>query len=137
MILSAINKGMMKMEMKRRDFEGVIPASVKKQMTAASTFLTVATLTMVTGFATAGGGGGSNYAQTISGILGGFIDFIGTIFIALGIILGAYSVGQLVLAFKNEDSDSKSRAGTMLVVAIVLVAIKPIINSLNLLQYLT
>ena len=125
------------MEVTRKNFEGTIPVSVKKQMTAAATLLTVASLTMVTGFATAGGGGGGNYAQTISGILGGFIDIIGTIFVALGIILGAYSVGQLVLAFKNEDSDSKSRAGTMLVVAIVLVAIRPIINSLNLLQYLT
>lgn len=78
----------------------------------------------------------TNYKETMSGILTQFIDIIGDIFIALGILLGTYAIGQLVLAFKNEDADSKSRAATLLVVAIVLIAIKPIINTLGLTNYL-
>jgi hypothetical protein len=36
---------------------------------------------------------------------------------------------MLVLAFKNEDADSKSRAMMMAVVSIVLISIKTILNS--------
>ena len=60
------------------------------------------------------------------------IDIVGLVFSAVGVILAVYSVGQLVLAFKNEDADSKSRASTMLVVAIVLVAFPSIVKGLNL-----
>lgn len=69
---------------------------------------------------------------TIKSVLDKFIDIIGTIFIALGIILAAFSIGQLVLSFKNEDADSKSRAATLLVVSIILIAIRPIIAGLGL-----
>ena len=65
------------------------------------------------------------------------VSIIGLIFRCVGVILAVYSVGQLILAFKNEDADSKSRASTMLVVAIVLIALPSIINGLNLTAVIT
>lgn len=73
---------------------------------------------------------------TVKKIIDNMIEVIGTIFIAVGVILAVYSVGQLILAFKNEDADSKSRASTLLVVAIVLIAFPEIVKGLNLTSYI-
>lgn len=70
----------------------------------------------------------------IQGILTQMIDIVGLIFQAVGVVLTVYSVGQLVLAFKNEDADSKSRASTMLVVGVVLIALPSIVDGLNLIE---
>lgn len=72
------------------------------------------------------------YKATVSGLLNSMIEIIGTIFVAVGVILAVYAVGMLIMAFKNEDADSKSRASTLLVVAIILIAFPSIINTLNL-----
>lgn len=56
-------------------------------------------------------------------IVGSIIDVIVDIFKYIGIILLVWSVGMLVLAFKNEDADSKSRAIMLLVVSLVLIGI--------------
>lgn len=71
---------------------------------------------------------------TVRDIIGNFVGIICMIFQAVGVILGVYSVGQLVMAFKNEDADSKTRAGTMLVVAIVLIALPTIVQGLKLID---
>ena len=70
--------------------------------------------------------------ETVKEILEEMISIVGLVFSAVGVILAIYSVGQLVLAFKNEDADSKSRASTMLVVAVILIAFPAIVNGLNL-----
>lgn len=75
-------------------------------------------------------------AGNVAEILTDMIDIIGMIFTAVGIILAIYSVGTLVLAFKNDDPDSKTRASTVLVVSIVLIAFPQIVDKLNLVQYL-
>lgn len=48
----------------------------------------------------------------------------------IGIILLAWSIIMLVLAFKNEDADSKSRAIMLIVVSVVLIAIRPILSAI-------
>lgn len=73
-------------------------------------------------------------ASDVQSILNTMIGYIGMAFQAVGVVLCVYSVGQLLLAFKNEDADSKSRASTMLVVGVILVAIKPLINGLNIVE---
>lgn len=65
------------------------------------------------------------------------IGIICKVFRYVGVVLAVYSVGQLVMAFKNEDADSKSRATTMLVVAGILVGIDQLVEGLNLTSYLT
>lgn len=58
-------------------------------------------------------------------VVGKILGFVCTIFRYIGIILLAWGIGQLVLAFKNEDADSKSRAIMLIIVSIVLVALEP------------
>lgn len=74
----------------------------------------------------------ASYTSTIREIMEKMVDIVGTIFQAVGVILSIYAVGQLVLAFKNEDANAKSSASTLLVVGIVLIAIPGIIDALNL-----
>ena len=75
-------------------------------------------------------------AADLGGLLNEMINIVKAIFVAVGIILLVYSIGQLTLAFKNEDADSKTRASTMLVVALVLIAFPGFIEALDLTQYL-
>lgn len=48
----------------------------------------------------------------------------------IGIILLAWSVVMLVLALKNEDADSKSRAIMLIAVSIALIGIKPVVSGI-------
>lgn len=74
----------------------------------------------------------NNYVSTIRTIMNNMVTIVGVIFQAVGAILSIYAVGQLILAFKNEDANSKSSASTLLVVGIVLIAVPGIINTLGL-----
>lgn len=65
------------------------------------------------------------------------IDIVLKIFRYIGVLLAVWAVGQLVLAFKNEDADSKSRAMMMLVVGAALIGIKALVDGLQLTSYLT
>ena len=56
-------------------------------------------------------------------LMSSILGIILTIFKYIGILLLAWSVGMLVLAFKNEDADSKSRAMMMMVVSIILIGL--------------
>ena len=64
------------------------------------------------------------------------LDYIGRIFKAVGVFICAYSVGQLILAMKNEDADLKSRAATQLAVGAALFIVPDLLTKLNLTQYL-
>lgn len=70
---------------------------------------------------------------TMDTIVGSIIDVIVDIFKYIGVVLLVWSVGMLVLAFKNEDADSKTRAIMLLIVSIVLIGIgaflKPILEA--------
>ena len=76
------------------------------------------------------------YADALSDITEDMINIIGDIFQAVGVLILAYSIGQLVLAFKNEDADSKSRASTQMAVGAALIIVPTLLGELNLLQYL-
>ena len=66
----------------------------------------------------------STASDLISKVLGVICD----IFLGIGVLLLAWSVGMLFLAFKNDDADSKSRAMMMMIVSIVLIAFKTILK---------
>ena len=57
------------------------------------------------------------------------LGYVFAIFKYIGWLLLAWGIGQLILAFKNEDADSKSRAMMLLVVAVILTVIGTIFNS--------
>lgn len=96
-----------------------IAMAVGSAMTAAMPF---ATMALADGSMT--GASSDAASQLISTVLGVICD----IFLAIGILLLAWSIGMLFLAFKNEDADSKSRSMMMAVVSIVLVAFKGILD---------
>lgn len=76
--------------------------------------------------------GGTNGAATqVSSILKKMLDIVCMIFQAVGIVLSIYAIGQLIMAFKNEDADSKSKASTMLVVGVCLIALPTIATSVG------
>lgn len=68
--------------------------------------------------------------QTADAMVGKLVGIICTIFRYIGILLAVWAVGMLVLAFKNEDADSKSRSMMLLIVSIVLIVIKSIVQML-------
>ena len=74
----------------------------------------------------------TDYTGTITEIVQQIVDIVGLIFQVVGVILLIYAIGQLVLAFKNEDANSKSSASTLLVVGVVLIALPAIIDALDL-----
>lgn len=63
-------------------------------------------------------------SDEITSIVGTFLAYAVDIFVCVGVLLAVWAVGQLTLAFKNEDADSKSKAMMLLVVAAVLIGIK-------------
>jgi len=99
--------------------------SGKEGKIAIATTGTVAT-TSVAAFASGGGASGAK------SIIGGLLGYVFGIFFYIGVVLLAWGIGQLVLAFKNEDGDSKSRAIMLIVASIVLMGISGIFNGLNL-----
>lgn len=59
---------------------------------------------------------------TASALIGNIIATILDVFKYIGIILLCWACGQMFLAFKNEDSDSKSRAAFVIVASVLLIA---------------
>ena len=57
------------------------------------------------------------------------VGVVASIFRYIGIILLAWGIGMLVLAFKNEDADSKTKAIMLIIVSIVLIALKTFLNT--------
>lgn len=63
-------------------------------------------------------------------IIRSVVSVIFDIFRYIGILLLAWAIGMLVLAFKNEDADSKSRSMMMMVVSVALIGIKTLFQSI-------
>lgn len=62
-----------------------------------------------------------------NGIVGTILD----IFRWIGVILAIWGTGQLVLAFRNDDADSKTRAVMLIVAAIALIGLKTLLTAAN------
>lgn len=65
---------------------------------------------------------------TVKDITGRILGVMTSIFRYIGIILLAWSIGMLILALKNEDADSKSRAIMLMVVSVALIAFKSVLD---------
>lgn len=63
-------------------------------------------------------------------------NIIYPLFNITGVILSAYAIGMLVLAFKNGDPDAQARATQALVAAIALLTIRYSIEALKLTSYI-
>lgn len=82
-----------------------------------------------TSFAFAKGGSTAATGTSAKTLVTNMLSYVFAIFKYIGWLLLAWGIGQLVLAFKNEDADSKSRAMMLIVVAIILTVIGTIFNS--------
>ena len=67
-------------------------------------------------------------AGEATAIIGSVLGIVMDIFMYIGIVLLVWSIGMLILSFKNEDADSKTRAIMLLIVSIVLIALKPLVD---------
>lgn len=114
-----------------------ISAKVSKVFNVAVIFMTLACAVgmLVPAFATGSSTTTTNNDPAAT-VLGKMIELIEKVFKYVGVILAVYSIGQLIMAFKNEDADSKSRATTMLVVACCLIGIATFVNTTNITSYL-
>ena len=72
------------------------------------------------------------YADDLNTVMKNIKDIVETLFKSIGFVLVLWGAGQLVLAFKNEDSDSKSRAIMSIVAGIALYAFPTIAGALHL-----
>lgn len=74
-------------------------------------------------------------APTADGLIGAILNVIFTIAGYIGVLLLVWGIVILVLAIRNEDADSKSRAVLFIVVAIVLICLgsvfKPVMDLLG------
>ena len=70
---------------------------------------------------------------TASNILGSIIGIVLGIARYIGLALLAYGVFQMVMALKDDNADSKSRAMQLIVVSIVLIILKTIVDKIPIL----
>lgn len=66
----------------------------------------------------------------IETIIGSILGIILTIAMYVGVVLLTYAVFQLVMSFKNDDAEGKSRATQLLVVSAVLIGLKKLMSVL-------
>lgn len=64
-------------------------------------------------------------------VLENLLGYVFKIFRYIGVILIAWGIGQLVLAFKNDDADSKSRAIMTIVAAAMLFGLSTLFDALG------
>ena len=72
---------------------------------------------------------------TMDGLMSAILNIIFQIFRYVGILLLVWSVAQIVMAFKNDDADSKQKGMMIAVISIVLITLsfvlKPILTSVG------
>ena len=85
---------------------------------------------LVTSMSFALASGATATTGTAEALVKNLLGYVFAIFRYIGWLLLAWGIGQLILAFKNEDADSKSRAMMLLVVAVILTVIGNIFNGI-------
>lgn len=70
-------------------------------------------------------------------IVENMIDVILLVFRIIGVLMAVYSIGALVLAFKNEDPDSKTKNASMMVVSLILIFLKTLVDATGIASYIS
>lgn len=99
----------------------------KTKKIAATAYATVATAALSTATVSALPSGDMDADNMMTNIIGQLLNIVRYV----GILLLVWGVIQLVMAFKNEDGDSKSRAAMMVGISIVLIGMKSFLNALG------
>lgn len=100
--------------------------TLKKPFNKAKALWTAASVSLVSGVMTPMVMASNANTSTVDpgDVVMDLIDMVCDIFFYIGLLLLAWSIGMLVLAFKNEDADSKSRSMMLLVVSCVLIGLR-------------
>ena len=117
----------LKKKVNEKVIQGMVWMNQNKAEKCAMTAPVVAALSVVSAFANAAAG-------DVQDILTNFTSIIYLVFQGIGFILGVYAAGTLIMAFKNDDPDSKIRSGTMLIIAIVLLLFPTVVDQLGILE---
>lgn len=121
----------LKERINKKAIEGMVWLEHNKVEKAAMAAPVVAALSVVSAFAA------NDAASEVQSILENFTSVIYLVFQGIGFILGVYSVGTLIMAFKNDDPDSKIRSGTTLIIAVVLLLFPTVVSQLGILEKIT
>ena len=70
------------------------------------------------------------YADGATDAMQKIINLVYTMFKYIGIVLALWGIGSLIMAFKNEDADSKTRAIMSLIVGVALVTLQALTKDL-------
>ncbi len=70
------------------------------------------------------------YAVSAEDAIKKVVKLVFTIFKYIGIVLALWGGGSLIMAFKNEDADSKTRAIMSLIVGIALVTLQSLFGGI-------
>lgn len=109
-----------------------VSAKFKKATAAISVGLMTASMSMTRVFAT---DATPNTDATMDSLMGQVLKIIFTIFRYVGILLLVWSIAQIVMAFKNDDADSKQKGMMIAVISIVLITLsfvlKPILQTVG------
>ena len=114
-----------------------VSAKFKKVTTCISTGLMTLSMGMTKAFAedkpVDDGDLGKN--ATMDGLMSSILNIIFQIFRYVGILLLVWSIAQIVMAFKNDDADSKQKGMMIAVISVVLITLsfvlKPILNTVG------
>lgn len=66
-----------------------------------------------------------------SDLMGTILGYVCKIAMYVGILLLAWGLIQLFMAFKNEDADSKQRAIMVIIASICLISVQPIVTAIT------
>ena len=100
-----------------------------KSIAAIMSVLSISAFTSIFAFSY-GGAASTNGDVDIANIIGAFLGYVQDVFIVIGILLIAWGIGQLALAFKDDNPESKSRAMMMIATAAILVGIGSLMGSI-------
>ena len=110
-----------------------VSARFKKITTCMATGAMTLNIGMTKVFADGDGDLGKN--ATMDGLMSAILNIIFQIFRYVGILLLVWSIAQIVMAFKNDDADSKQKGMMIAVISVVLITLsfvlKPILSSVG------
>lgn len=69
------------------------------------------------------------YAAGVNEFVSRLLGTVCNIFILIGALLLVWAIGALIMAFKNDDADSKSRNMQVVIVAAILLAFKGVVEA--------
>lgn len=79
----------------------------------------------------------SDYASEVGSMAKQVVTIVGFIFRIIGVIMAVYAIATLIQAFQSNNPDAQARGAQVAIVAIILIFMPTIIQSLGIVDKLT